>query len=46
MAEIHHSACPLCRILGETNKLILSKEKGILKLRLEIEDVQTLLKVR
>ena len=45
MAEIHHSACPLCRILGET-KLILSKEKGILKLRLEIEDVQTLLKVK
>ena len=30
--------CPLCKTLGET-KMILSEEKGILKVRLERDDV-------
>ena len=37
------SHCPLCRILGET-RLTLSNEKGLLKVRLESEDVQKSLK--
>ena len=37
------SHCPLCRILGET-RLTLSSEKGLLKVRLESEDVQKSLK--
>jgi len=45
MASIHKtgSQCPLCNILGGT-KMRLIAEKGVLKLRLETEDVQATLK--
>ena len=45
MASAHSSGsqCPLCKILGET-KMILVEEKGVLKLRLETEDIQATMK--
>ena len=38
-----NSQCPLCRTLGET-RMTLSREKGILKIRLETEDIVASLK--
>ena len=35
--------CPLCNTLGET-RMVLSGEKGVLKVRLETEDIVRLLK--
>ena len=44
MAErLHEHYCPLCNTLGET-RMILSKEKGVLKVRLEKDDVVSSLK--
>ena len=36
--SLQEQFCPLCKTLGET-KMILSEEKGILKVRLERDDV-------
>ena len=42
-ANIEEHICPLCRTLGETT-MILSNEKGLLKIRLQEEDIVTSLK--
>ena len=36
--SLEEHTCPLCNTLGETT-MILSKEKGLLKVRLETEDI-------
>ena len=41
-ANVEHS-CPLCNTLGETT-LTLSREKGVLKVRLEEDDIVTSMK--
>ena len=42
-SSVQEHFCPLCKTLGET-KMILSKEKGLLKVRLERDDIVTSLK--
>ena len=42
-ASLGERYCPLCKTLGET-KMSLSREKGLLKIRLETNDIQTSLK--
>ena len=42
-ASLQSHNCPLCNTLGETT-MILSREKGLLKVRLEEDDVVTSLK--
>ena len=42
-ARLGEHVCPLCNTLGET-RMILSKEKGVLKVRLETEDIVASLK--
>ena len=39
-ASVREHFCPLCKTLGET-KMVLSKEKGLLKVRLERDDIAT-----
>ena len=43
MASHQQEQCPLCRTLGE-ERMILSRENGILKVRLETEDIVASLK--